>query len=73
MRVLTVGKGSGRAAVDTAVAGVTDVTCGAFVTDSWYYTAVIHPLWEGASMIVRGSRPFAGCLPLIIMDKVSGR
>src|SRR6478752_9622487 len=29
--------------VDTAVTGVTEVTCGAFVTPSWYYTCVIQP------------------------------
>src|SRR5436189_4409211 len=28
--------------VDTAVTGVTEVTCGAFVTPSWYYTRVIQ-------------------------------
>ena len=28
--------------VDTAVTGVTGVTCGAFVTPSWYYTGVIQ-------------------------------
>src|SRR3954447_5037919 len=29
--------------VDTAVTGVTVVTCEAFVTPSWYYTGVIQP------------------------------